>query len=792
MPRRFAVALIGALLVTSMFAAASLPAGAVPTGPEHAAAAGSSSYVLESGGTYWRGFNLEFDGSRVVGDPASASDAERTFQIRGVDGDEVGGLVREFTVDADGMATIDTSTLSGHFVIQYQGDTVYVTDGEGYLDPPDEPDATVNNSKWEVKEETFAVDWEDPTVYDGQHTAVTLSSNRDGDATVAVSAPGLTFNDLTRVFASSDFATNFAERSNQDVLLLQAGGDHTYELAVSGLSPGTISLTFESADTAASVTTSLEVKDGGMFGDVEKSEEAGDLVDVSVKCSSCYLMVGGKDQGFVDLMQVSDGNGDGFVNLTMNTRYIGLYQGATGVPSNVEAYSSATDSIDRYDPGDRLESIPKTQKNDFLNALRDELGLDPNGRAAPVPAGTVDLTVTGSDYLMTRDQYGDHRAPLGGEPVARDEKDVTTVVLREPTLRRIRPYGLSVNFGKRENLTQLTQGLQARETVAMGDRLVLQIDVTGLDGYFEHHGTDLVRVLDNREEGIDLALRPVDGAERVRLDRSWTWLAIDRANDRVYAVIDSSPREARRALEMGQPYRATFTLSGVDGGQPSYNVYSSNAGHDGYPYLPPGGQKQVATTVTFVEPTATVHRAPSGAVEVTNANPVTVTGDTTLAPGSIVTVTASGSGGASWDKSTSVTVGPNRTWRAEFDFSNIKVGTGFSLRVTKDGTTLATADGSVVEDPATPAPTATRTSTATTGDTPAESSPTPGTPGSTPGAGDGGDGGTATATSDGGGGGLFGFLPGLSDLPVSGGLLVPGAAIVVVFGLIALGIGRLR
>jgi len=790
MPRRFAVTLIGTLLVLSVLAPASLSAGAVET-TQPAAQVGPTQEPLESGETYWRGFRLEFDGSAVVSDPGSASAADRTFQIRGVDGDQVGGLVREFTVDENGTYTIDTSSLSGQFVIQYQGDIVHVADGDGSLEMPDGSDATVEDSEWEVKQQTFSTEWEDPTVYEGQHTAVTLSSNRGGDATVAVSAEGLTFDDLLRLFSSADFSTDFAARSDEDVLILQAGTTHTYELAATGLTPGTYSLTFESTDTAAKVTTSVEVQEGDKFGAIEKSDEAGDLIEVSVKCSDCYLMVGGKDQGFVDFMKLSDGNGDGFVNLTMNTRYIGLYQGATGVPSNVKAYSSESDTIDRYDPGDRLTSIPQSQPNDYLNALRTELGLDPNGRSKPVPPGTVDLTVTSSNYLMARDQYGDHRAPLGGEPVVRDEQDVTTVVLGEPTLGRIRAYGLPVNFGKRENLTQLTQGLQERDSVAMGDRLVLQIDLTGMVGYLEYAGEDLENVLANEDEGLDVTLTPVGGSERVQLDRSWTWLAVDRTNDRLYVVMDSSPREAQRALEMGQTYRATFTLSGVDGAQPSYDVYSSNAGHNGYPYLQPGEQKEVTTEVTFVEPAASVSTVPEGGVEVRNRNPVTVTGGTTLAPGSIVTVTASGTGGSTWDKSTSVTVDPGRTWTAEFDFSNINVGETFSVRVTKDGSTLATADGRVVEQPATPTP-ATPTGPTTTPPEANQTSPTPGTPGSTPQANDGGSGGTATATPT-NDGGLFGFLPSrLSGLPVSGGLLVPGAAIVVVFVLIALVIGRLR
>lgn len=780
-PAVFAL-VVGCLVVFSASATAVLPAHATAA-PAPSAQVAPTDRPLTSGESYWQGWLLSFDGSEIVDDPASAPAADRTFQIRAVTDGEVGSLVREFTIDANGSHRIDTGTISGEFVVQYQGDTVYVEDGTGYLAPPAGADASVNTSAWTVTHQTLAVDWVDQTLYTGQFSEFNVSSNRDEPFTVAVSGDGLTFNQLTRLFASDDFATNFGAESDADKLLLRVRPGQDLTVSPLGFDPGTYTLRFEATDTSARVTTTFEVQAADRFVHLERGEDAGDVVDASIKCSHCYLIVGGKDQGIVDIVELSDGNGDGYVNLSINTRYAGLYQGASGVPSGVTYYPSDHDQTSRYSPGRRLESIDHVDPH-YLNELRSTLGLEPNGRSAPITPGRLDLTVAGSDYAMSRSEYGQHRAPLGGEPVVRDEQDVSSVILHEPTLKRLRPYGVPVQYGSPGTLTELTTSLEARQTVAMGDRIVLRADITGVFGYLAHAGTDLDRVLDNSDEGIDMTLTTADGGRTIDLDRSWTRLVTDPGSDNLYVVIDTGTRGARRVLEVGTTYRARLTLTGVKSYQQRYDIYDAPAGFSGYPYLPPGRTRQVETTFEIVPPSATVEPATAAPIDLPRTQRATVSGRTTVAPQSVLTVAVAGTGPATWTKSTTITVAPDRTWEATFDLSNTKLGDGFTVTVTKNDRAIGQADGRVVEA-------STGTGPSGTADTPAGDGATPG-PGPdttvTSTAADGQASGTATADAAGPGGdnSRAGLVPGLS------GLLLPAAAGFLLLVVIGFFVMRLR
>ncbi len=774
------VGLVGLILVFSASATAVNPGITAQVSQQSPAA--PTERVLESGGEYWQGWLLRFDGSRIVDDPATASATERTFQIRGVSEGTVGSLVREFTLSDDGTYIIDTGSLSGQFVIQYRGDTVYVADGVGYIDHPSTA-ATVDNSTWTIRRQQMGVEWVDQTLYTGQFSKVNMSSNRDGSFTVAVSGDGLSFNNLTTLFSPSDFAPNHSDRSSADELLLRVRPGDGLTVSPVGFAPGTYTLHFEAVDTSAQVTTSFEVNEGDRFVSVESSEDAGDLVNVSIRCSHCYLHVGGRDQGLVDIVELEDGNGDGFVNLSVNTRYAGLYKGASGVPAAVDYYPSPRDHTSRYSPGHRLESIDHVDPH-YLNELRSDLSLPPNGRSAPIPAGPLDLTVAESDFSMTRKEYGDHRAPLGGEPVVRDELDVSTVMLRPPTLNRIRSYGVPVQYGAADNLTAFTASLEPRQTVAMGDRIVLRIDVAGIFGYLAHAGVDVNRIIDNDDEGLDVSLRTAGQATPVDLDHSWTRLVADPASDSLYLVIDTGARGARRVLDTGTSYRATMTLSGIKAYQSRYNIYDSPAGFAGYPYLDPGRTDNVETTFEIVPPSAAIEPTADGPIKAPRSRSAVISGTTTLAPRSVVTVDLVGTGDASWSKSTSVTVAPDRSWRAQFDLSNTKLDDGFTVRVIKDSAVLSERRGTIVNPADVTGPTTTQQTVAPGGGGPASNaSPSPPLSASPTVTTEG----TATADDESAGDpNTAGLLPGFS------GLLLPSLAGVLLLIIIGFFVMRLR
>ena len=773
------------LIVVTAVLTASIPVAAIDIAP-HAATAEPAGSALESGSDYWQGFHLRFDGTNIVENPTTASPRARTFQVRAVDNGAVGGLVTEFTIDENGTAVIDTSAMSGPMIVQYQGDNVYVEDGEGSLTLPDGGAATVERSDWNISTQTYSTEWSDPTVYPGEFTDLTLASNRESASTVAVSAEQLTFRELVRLFSSDAFAENFGERADEDVLILKAGASRDYQVAATGLTPGVYTLTFASTDTTAEHSVTLEVKDGGKFDALERGEHAGDLIQASINCTECYLVAGGLDEGFVDLVELKDGNGDGVVDLTINTRYIGLQPSASHTPSDIKPYYSTTDSVNQLRPSYQLSN---RSAKDQLGTLRTDLGLRSQGRTAPVEPGPVDFTVTTSDFLMARSQYGEHRAPLGDDLVVRHEQDVSTVDLREPVLGKIETYGQPSRFGIDRNLTAVTNRLPSAPRVAIGDELIVRVDIGGLYGYLDYAGATPASVANNVDEGIALKIGRSGGRPGLPIDLPANQLDVDERADRLYVAIDTSRRAISRELDPGATYTVTFTLTGVDGRAGDYDLTGTEEQSLGYPYLAPGESQRVTTTVTFVQPTATV-TAPDSTLKRPNRNPVTISGTTTLAPDSAIAVTAEGP----WSKTTSTTVQPDGTWTATFDFSNTKVGDSFTVTVKKQSEVLAQTSGRIVEpsevpDRPTPGtPGMEGPGTATPGNSSSDANSSQGTTTAAP---DGPDGSPSNDGATNGGllGSIFGGVLGGAALS---GFLLPIVAVVGIFALIALVIGRLR
>ena len=264
-----------ALFLVSLFAlslgVASLPAIATADdarsvsavdGPAVAPAVDPDDYdlALESGRTHWAGQRLYFDGSAVVTDVGTASRSERTFQVRRVaSGNEVGPLVREFVVDADGEAVLDTAGLEGEFLVVYGGDPVYVQDGTGYTDsPPDGTAVTVGNSAWDVAVQTISASWSDDRVTRSEVVDLQIDSNR-GFFLVEVSADGLDFDDLEAIFDPHFYAIDHDAEADDDVIVLRAGNDVDLPAYFAGIDDGEYVLSIEVTDADAATTADVRV-----------------------------------------------------------------------------------------------------------------------------------------------------------------------------------------------------------------------------------------------------------------------------------------------------------------------------------------------------------------------------------------------------------------------------------------------------------------------------------------------------------------------------------------------------
>lgn len=219
--------------------------------------------ALDSARTFWSGQRLYFDGGAVVPDVGNASTGERTFQLRRVTtAGEVGPLVREFAVDAEGEAVLDTTSLEGEFVLRYAGDPVYVQDGTGHADsPPDGTAVTVENSAWEVAVQTISASWSESRVSRNEIVDLRIESNRVLYL-IEVSADGLDFEDLERIFDPHFYALDHDARADEDVIVLRGGLADDVPAYFAGIDDGAYTLSIEVADADAATTAEVRVGSG--------------------------------------------------------------------------------------------------------------------------------------------------------------------------------------------------------------------------------------------------------------------------------------------------------------------------------------------------------------------------------------------------------------------------------------------------------------------------------------------------------------------------------------------------
>lgn len=647
---------------------------------------------LDSGETYWSGARLQFDASPILDEAGESGDA-RTFELwRVADDGRLSQRVRTFTVAEDGTHQLETGSLTGRYAIRYGDRIVYVHDGVGYLEaPPDGSRVTVDASAFALERQTLALSWSDPTVYPGQRVTLTMTSNRD-DYAVAVSGTNLTYQNLTDAFPRTAYAENHDARADEDVLLLSAGATTNVRLDTMVLEPGQGSLEFDVIDTTTAETTEITVQEPAedrRFLSLDRRENVGDVIEANISCTGCFLVVGGPGQGFLDVVELTDANGDGHVVLNVNTRYVGMNTGAPGYPNDVDAYASPDDSVRRYTPSTTLETLSESlvYSHTKLSDLRAQQGLDPTGRTRPIETAEIRLTVSGSDFVIDRSGYGD-REPLGSQVVVRDEADVRTVSL-EPR-RPAEAESMAAPGAARlpSDVEDLRSTVGPRDSVALGDHLVFRFDVPGLFGYLAAEDADAATFVSNRDEGIDLTLESLDdgngeASTSYQLDRTALALYTDPSTDSLYVAIQTGGTSSTN-LQDGR-YRATLTLAGVEG---RYDEYSTVNAHRGNPYLDPGETETVSSTARLSPATATIESPEEGSSPRLNADArLVVRGKTSIARGSTLRIEVASTDYA-WDTTETATVDESGRWTTALPLGDAP-GEEFTVKVSEGGSRLA-------------------------------------------------------------------------------------------------------
>jgi hypothetical protein len=483
---------------------------------------------------------------------------------------------------------------------------------------------------------------------------------------------------------------------------LGGNGDATVEFGRDTLAeagPGNYTINVSDAATGAAVDSGrIRVvaadERTAAFDSTVTTEHAGDVATLDVElryADAATVTVGGPDVGGRANVTVADRDDDGRVRVRFNTA---AAAGATTLPDDggdvfgtapVEGNASGTpDAVVAADAGG------------FAAA---SAGLDP---------GEYDLAVRPGPNAST--------AATG----------VGTLVLRQPSPRRLDTLTAPANatFSTPAEVSAAADAGRLTDVtaVATGDLVVHRIVAPGLAGALADapgNDTESFFGLAGRESGARYALNVTQRARdaggntdpyRLRLNNTTARVVADAANDTYFVIYRSDGPAA-------VPWNGTAETGPADLEAPAAGDALSAAftAHADGPFA---DLERADRRVTANHSLVAARIDAADPIVVTNATNQSVTGRTTLAPGSAFDLRIRSNGtDREVLRTARATVGPDGDWNATVDFDALRVGDTFTVRSAAD--TVAPAhelavDGEVRADPARNASTATPDPTVTT------------------------------------------------------------------------------
>ncbi|WP_313692278.1 BGTF surface domain-containing protein [Halorarum halobium] len=655
-----------ALMVFSVFAMT------VAFGGSAAAAVGNQSDLtrdaeMNTGSTYWAGQQVLID----TGD----DNASESWQVRSVDTDapnNIGGLEEEFTLDENGTAVIDTSDLDGTYVVvNSTGDPITFTDGDA-----DGHETDANDASFEVAPMSLTTEFADDEAGNAgpsNSTELSISSNR-GSYNVTISSEDLDADELHEIFndsAAASMTVDTGTDGDDDAVQLSNIDDGDYTANFTDIDAGNYTFTVDATDTTASDTANITVNDvsGGAtsFETSTIEEEQGDIatfnVSISGAADTASVTFGDYSSiGYQLNFTAEDGSGDGQVTVAINTY-------AAGNPDS---------TID--------EVVYATSEDDSVTN-RDEAGTGELGSVLATGNYRLGTAANANQYVSAMD----------------DPDDVGTLVIRERSTNSATIWtapSTDLDTDDDEDDAVGIDDLEARmeggsltesDEIALGDYVVVQVSATGLNGTAQLSAANFTG---DEEFGGDLTVEQTGNignfqpkALNVSASQGSISLFTDQDSDSYYIAFQTDEVQWNRTVNNesvtpsdGETYEATYTV------EDDFLLGSTDS----------DDHQSVNTTFDTASRTVSIDDDP---VNVTVGTNQTVSGTSSLAPGSEIQVRAESDDGVqpAFFKSATAVVQPDGTWSAELDFSEQSTGDTFTVEADASNVDTVTADGNVVE-----------------------------------------------------------------------------------------------
>ena len=495
--------------------------------------------------------------------------------------------------------------------------------------------------------------------------------------------------------------------------IAESAGEITFELPDrSEVKDGTYTITLATSRRTATETIRIsnpvdpESVGTGELGEESYRAPAGGFVEIST--GGEYMLIGGDSPPdgddeitqYLDVLYVEGGS------TTINTRLIG-----TNVPSE-RAYGEGVKSYahsigaDSEPSGDFADV--SFQGASTLAEFRQNVGID--SRSTPLQTGRYRL-LAGENGRITIDSG----IPQFRKPVGR-----SNLVLTQPQLEAVNTYVLPPESANAEDVAGPSDDATESNTIAEGERLLIEIQATGMygatidDPTVESIPPRAIADLLSKPEGVDMDLSTwyYDGSDNTEADvefadksssdvyiipdgttDQWddeTIIGEDTAIGGLYIVVDTRG-EAFSAPAYGDVMEFTTAYESPDGGR--YLYPSTDFGtqpppfspatevDDGVEHFPYYGGSDTTVTVNskieYMEPSIQYGRTTfDGNLVVPAEDGGQVLGSSTLAPGTEATIQFIDQSRPDPELVTieEVTIEEDRTFTASADFSELSSG----------------------------------------------------------------------------------------------------------------------
>ena len=603
--------------------------------------------------------------------------------------------------------------------------------GEYFVRDSDGRVAETRANTVEIVTQSLSADWDEEGEIEADRNETTeleIDSNR-ATYNVNVSAPGVEYEQLESLFLPEDASNEWidtnapwadrapfadtnggqltgdrtadrlekaARYADEDVIVLQGQNGDSLKTrpANAELDAGTIDFNLSATDSNATTTAPLTVTDtdaNAAFTRSRYRQPAGSLVEMTVELEgteSTYLVLGDTDSGYVDIVYLEDDTGDDTVEFVINTRLIGTQPDAEPLGGD-DAFRSESDIVRSLDAtsrtappsvadevfaglqfedadGDVVTAETNSTRDGSLQAFREALGI--GALVRPIQPTGYDLRLTTDGVLSIADD----------RLQAQNSHELTRLELTEPE-PTVTTYVAPQAEANNEPLSALQDRLTPRETVAFGDRLVLEIGSGSYAGALSAAAveTDAVtrpediltdeisteavdRLTEIEGEGITIEFvetsqtgnRSPDTLQLNQQNEEAAVAYLDPETQALYIVIDTRERDALfdRTLRDGTTYtaRIAYTADATDRyrfitkGSPTERTPPFNGGADGdsgeesYPYLKAGESIEAEAPVTFATPTAQLQQTTNGTALIERKANATLSGTTNIAPGTAI------------------------------------------------------------------------------------------------------------------------------------------------------------